>query len=183
MNILQHLDPKACGNVLVTLNPPNDLKPRPELMQGDSIEYRHPLYTNAAVRAQRRLAKIQGQGGIWYAGAWTGYGFHEDGCTSGLQVARKLGGSTPFEVVDLRVAKPLPEKEFLQEISRIIVQFPLFFARLFYFIWLLISLAVTVVLGPIGSIKPVKSKADQMRTKLENIQLNGNSMTKKTVQS
>jgi hypothetical protein len=182
MNILQHLDPKTCGNVLVTLNPPNDLKPRPELMQGDKIEYRHPLYTNAAVRAQRKLANIQGRRGIWYAGAWTGYGFHEDGCTSGLQVARKLGGSTPFEIVDLRVAKPLPEMDFLQEVSRIIVQFPLLFARLFYVIWLLICLAGTVVLGPIGFIKPVKTTADQRRTKLENIRMNGDPRAKETAQ-
>jgi hypothetical protein len=183
MNILQHLDPKTCGNVLVTLNPPNDLKPRPDLMQGDKIEYRHPLYTNAAVRAQRELAKIQGRRGIWYAGAWTGYGFHEDGCTSGLQVAQKLGGSTPFEIVDLRVAKSLPKKEFFQEVSRIIVQFPVLFARLFYTIWLLIYLAGTFVLGPIGFIKPVKTMTDQRRTKLKHIRINEESRTKKTAQS
>jgi hypothetical protein len=129
MNILQHLDRKACGDVLVTLNPPNDAMPAAERTQA-KIEYRHPLYNNAAVRAQSQLDSIQGKHGIYYAGAWTGYGFHEDGCTSGLLAAKSVGGSTPFEVIDLRVAKPIPDYTVSRHILRLFLHFLSFLGRL-----------------------------------------------------
>jgi predicted NAD/FAD-binding protein len=44
----------------------------------------------AAIEAQKRLPLLQGQQHTWYAGAWTGYGFHEDGLKSGLQVGQSL---------------------------------------------------------------------------------------------
>ena len=46
---------------------------------------------------------VQGRGGVWYAGAWLGYGFHEDGLTAGLRVAHALGGSVPWTFVDHRI--------------------------------------------------------------------------------
>ncbi|MBB5203009.1 putative NAD/FAD-binding protein [Inhella inkyongensis] len=52
------------------------------------FEYAHPVLDAGAVRAQARLPEIQGQGGLFFAGAWTRYGFHEDGLLSGLQAAR-----------------------------------------------------------------------------------------------
>ncbi|KAF2664045.1 FAD/NAD(P)-binding domain-containing protein [Microthyrium microscopicum] len=110
MNILQHLDVEECDNVLVTLNPPK--MPVKELIQYE-IPYRHPIYTNEAVKAQADLGKIQGDRGIWFAGAWTGYGFHEDGFTSGLDVGLKVGGGEiPFEFVDSRKSNKLPEHRF-----------------------------------------------------------------------
>ncbi len=64
------------------------------------IEYAHPVFNARAVAAQRRLPAVQGGRQIWFAGAWTGYGFHEDGLTSGLAVADAL-------LAQRRVPQPL----------------------------------------------------------------------------
>jgi len=77
--------------VIVTLNPFR--APAPEHVHA-RIEYAHPLFDAAAIGAQQALPAIQGRGGVWFAGAWTGYGFHEDGLASGLSVAAALGRST-----------------------------------------------------------------------------------------
>ncbi|KAI9848246.1 MAG: hypothetical protein M1838_000602 [Thelocarpon superellum] len=98
MNLLQHIPEDRFGPVLVTLNPLFD--PAPALTQG-RWDYAHPLYTPAAVRAQGLLPTIQNTRGISYAGAWTKYGFHEDGFSSGLKVAMDhLGATLPFPFVD-----------------------------------------------------------------------------------
>lgn len=103
MNTLQHLPRHLHSNVLVTLNPPHT--PDSAKTQG-TYTYRHPLYTVAAVKAQNRLPTIQGTRGVSYAGAWTGYGFHEDGFSSGLQVAtQQLGARLPWEFVDSRESR------------------------------------------------------------------------------
>jgi predicted NAD/FAD-binding protein len=52
-----------------------------------TIDYAHPVFDLPAGLAQRRLSGIQGRNGVWLAGAWTGYGFHEDGLASGFAVA------------------------------------------------------------------------------------------------
>jgi predicted NAD/FAD-binding protein len=87
MNKLQRLP--AGTDYIVTLNPP-----RPP--QADRVlyttTYRHPQYTQATVRAQQRLPQIQGQRNVWWAGAWTANGFHEDGFRSGL---RAVAGVDP----------------------------------------------------------------------------------------
>ncbi|KAI1343963.1 FAD/NAD(P)-binding domain-containing protein [Xylariaceae sp. FL0016] len=98
MNLLQHIPREPFGDVLVTLNPIQP--PKPETVQG-RYSYSHPLYNPAAIRAQELLEKIQNTRGISYAGAWTKYGFHEDGFSSGLHVAKNhLGAKLPFEFVD-----------------------------------------------------------------------------------
>ncbi|XWW97763.1 hypothetical protein V2A60_005750 [Cordyceps javanica] len=98
MNILQHIPRDPFGDVLVTLNPPQ--RPRQATVQGRFF-YSHPLYTPAAFRAQRELPRIQNTRGISYAGAWTNYGFHEDGFSSGLAAAQNhLGAKLPFEFKD-----------------------------------------------------------------------------------
>ena len=89
MNRLQNLDPKH--DVFITLNPEKD----PENII-DDIWYAHPQFNPDTDRAQQRLPEIQGRDGIWYCGAWTGYGFHEDGLQSGLTVAAALGSPTPW---------------------------------------------------------------------------------------
>ncbi|KJR83891.1 uncharacterized protein SPSK_00256 [Sporothrix schenckii 1099-18] len=98
MNVLQHIPREIFGHVLVTLNPPSE--PDSSTVQG-RYRYKHPLFTVAAVRAQRLLPRIQNTRGISYAGAWTKYGFHEDGFSSGLAVAAQhLGATVPFDFVD-----------------------------------------------------------------------------------
>jgi predicted NAD/FAD-binding protein len=99
MNRLQHLDPKR--PLFVTLNPP--IAPDPSLTFG-VYDYAHPQFDQAALASQRQFNTIQGRGGVWYAGAWLGYGFHEDGLTSGLRVALALGGKVPWDFVDHRIA-------------------------------------------------------------------------------
>ncbi|KAJ5014416.1 hypothetical protein K4K57_001519 [Colletotrichum sp. SAR 10_99] len=98
MNILQHIPRDTFGDVLVTMNPLH--QPNPDTIQG-SFTYRHPLYTPEAVRAQKLLPRIQNKRGISYAGAWTKYGFHEDGFSSGLHIAQDhLYAKLPFQFVD-----------------------------------------------------------------------------------
>ncbi|KAK5705030.1 hypothetical protein LTR97_002144 [Elasticomyces elasticus] len=98
MNILQHLSERKYGPILVTMNPEHP--PDPRLTQGQFV-YRHPLYTAESVRAQKRLESIQNTRGVSYCGAWTKYGFHEDGFSSGLKVAiEHLGAELPFDFVD-----------------------------------------------------------------------------------
>ena len=98
MNILQHISYEKVGPVLVTLNPLHS--PNPASVQGEWV-YEHPLYTPEAIRAQALLPSIQHTRGMSYAGAWTKYGFHEDGFSSGLKVAvDHLGAKLPFEFVD-----------------------------------------------------------------------------------
>jgi predicted NAD/FAD-binding protein len=52
--------------------------------------YDHPVFDLAAIAAQRHLAALQGQQRTWYAGAWLGYGFHEDGLRAGQSAARGI---------------------------------------------------------------------------------------------
>lgn len=119
MNILQHISPSKFSDVLVTLNPENP--PSPALTQA-TYDYRHPLYNSTMIAAQEKLERIQGKKGIWYIGAYTGYGFHEDGCRSGIQVGQRLGGSVPFDVVDAKFMRGLkPEFGWKDYIARLIV--------------------------------------------------------------
>lgn len=73
--------------VIVSLNPLREPDPA-QVIQ--SFEYEHPVFDQAAVAAQARVAQLQGQRRSWFCGAWTGYGFHEDGLRSGLAVAQAL---------------------------------------------------------------------------------------------
>ena len=77
--------------VIVSLNPIDEPAPQHVLA---SYDYAHPVFDAAAVKAQGAIAAIQGQSNTWFAGAWLGYGFHEDGLKSGLAVAQALVAST-----------------------------------------------------------------------------------------
>jgi predicted NAD/FAD-binding protein len=54
------------------------------------MTYAHPCYTHESVAAQRELDVINTDG-LAFAGAWQGWGFHEDGCRSGVRAAASLG--------------------------------------------------------------------------------------------
>ncbi|CAN5380094.1 NAD/FAD-binding protein [soil metagenome] len=91
MNPLQGIDESM--PLFVSLNPP--FAPDPELTFGRYL-CDHPQYDAAAFAAQKRLPEIQGKRHTWFCGAWTGYGFHEDGLRSGLAVADALGAPVPW---------------------------------------------------------------------------------------
>ena len=91
MNSLQRLATQ--NNYFVSLNPLRE-------PAADSViaeyEYHHPVFSLDALMAQKQLHCIQGRRRIWFAGAWTGYGFHEDGMRSGVEVAQALGAPVPW---------------------------------------------------------------------------------------
>ena len=88
--------------VVVSLNPDPALRPDPAKVLGE-YEYSHPVFDMAAVQAQGRLGEIQGQNGLWFCGAWTRYGFHEDGLMSALNVVDGLSAQWARPVAE-RVA-------------------------------------------------------------------------------
>ena len=73
--------------VVVSLNPVQAIDPATIVGEYD---YAHPVFDMKAIKAQQCLPLIQGLQHTWFAGAWAGYGFHEDGLKSGLQVGRML---------------------------------------------------------------------------------------------
>ncbi len=77
--------------VIVSLNPVSDIRPASVIAEFD---YAHPVFDAAAIAAQQALPSIQGLRNTWFAGAWTGYGFHEDGLKSGLAVAEGIAALT-----------------------------------------------------------------------------------------
>ena len=87
MNALQHLATRE--QYIVSLNE-TAIDPKRVVRE---VHYMHPLFTTAAVRAQRRRSEICGHRGTHYAGAYWGYGFHEDGARSGLEVAARIGAA------------------------------------------------------------------------------------------
>jgi predicted NAD/FAD-binding protein len=83
-------------SVVVSLNPVSDIDPA--LIHG-SFDYAHPVFDLAAIQAQHKVPALQGQQHTYFCGAWTGYGFHEDGLKSGLDVARRLKARLGLEAV------------------------------------------------------------------------------------
>ena len=91
MNSLQRL--ATPHDYFVSLNPTRE--PRADTVVGE-YEYHHPVFNAAAIEAQRQLHRLQGESHTWFAGAWTGYGFHEDGMRSAVEVAAALGAKVPW---------------------------------------------------------------------------------------
>jgi predicted NAD/FAD-binding protein len=91
MNRLQGIEDSK--PLFVSLNPP--FEPAAHLTFG-KYAFAHPQYNSEAFAAQKRLHEIQGRRRTWFCGAWTGYGFHEDGLRSGIAVAEALGAAVPW---------------------------------------------------------------------------------------
>jgi len=88
MNQLQSIE--SARPLLVTLNRSDAIDERQVLAE---FEYDHPVFSAAAIAAQRRRAEIQDRRGILFAGAYWGYGFHEDGVQSAIEVAGLIGAA------------------------------------------------------------------------------------------
>jgi len=85
LNLLQPLP--FTQDVLVSLNPVREIDPAHVL---GSYDYAHPVFDLAAIQAQAHMPSLQGQQRTWFAGAWMGYGFHEDGFKAGRAAAQSL---------------------------------------------------------------------------------------------
>jgi predicted NAD/FAD-binding protein len=85
MNVLQSLPFQT--PILVSLNPER----APALShQLETIRYAHPVFDQAALAARQTIQGLQGHDRVWFAGAWMGYGFHEDGFRSGREAAQSM---------------------------------------------------------------------------------------------
>lgn len=109
LNRLQGIDPECLA--LVSLNPVRE--PAPESVLAE-FSYRHPRYTAESFAAHARLGQIQGRDRLWFAGAYWGWGFHEDGLLSGLRVGDALGVTPPWWPTVSRIragaARTMPER-------------------------------------------------------------------------
>jgi len=88
MNSLQGID--ASDPLFVTLNPKQNIQQ--DLIYEETL-FRHPIFDQAAISAQKQLHEIQGNNRTWFCGAYTRNGFHEDGYASAMIVTEKLLGS------------------------------------------------------------------------------------------
>lgn len=102
VNRLQHLPPDA-PDLFVTLNPPHP-------PAKDTVYCRHtlahPVFDAAALQAQGKIAKVQGEGGVWFAGAWMGYGFHEDGLKAAMDTVTAMTAGAARAPWPLRRLQP-----------------------------------------------------------------------------
>lgn len=91
MNSLQNLNTQR--NYFVSLNPLQE--PKQEHIIAE-FQYEHPVFMPQSLQLPGLLKRVQGQDRVWFCGAWTGYGFHEDGLRSAVEVAQRLGAELPW---------------------------------------------------------------------------------------
>jgi predicted NAD/FAD-binding protein len=91
MNKLQAIDNDY--PLFVTLNP---VRMPDKALVHQTFSYDHPVFDTAAIAAQQRLPEIQGRDNIYWCGAWTANGFHEDGLKSAVAVMKTLGVTIPW---------------------------------------------------------------------------------------
>ena len=85
MNKLQNL--KSEKNYFFTLNPFISIEERKIFKK---VEFTHPFYDIKTINAQKYLSELQGVNNSYFCGSYFGYGFHEDGLNSGIDVSNKL---------------------------------------------------------------------------------------------
>ena len=85
MNKLQNLNTEK--NIFITLNPIN-IPSENKIIK--IFKYEHPIYDQNSLNVQKQIEEYQGKNNIYFAGAWNGYGFHEDGVKSALNIIKKL---------------------------------------------------------------------------------------------
>ena len=91
MNELQGIN--SSKPILLSLNP--KILPNPDLIYGQ-YSYSHPILDNNAINIQKKLSSIQGKNNLWFCGAWTGFGFHEDGVKSAVEIANSHNIHLPW---------------------------------------------------------------------------------------
>ena len=91
MNELQGIN--SSKPILLSLNP--KILPNPDLIYGQ-YSYSHPILDNNAIKIQKKLSSIQGKNNLWFCGAWTGFGFHEDGVKSAIEIANSHNIDLPW---------------------------------------------------------------------------------------
>ena len=85
LNKLQNLKTKK--NYFLTLNPIFNIENNKILKK---VNFTHPFYDNKTIKAQKYLAELQGINNSWFCGSYFGYGFHEDGLSSAINISNKL---------------------------------------------------------------------------------------------
>lgn len=111
-NALQAVSgPPGAEDLFVTLNPPPGMVAPSKVIKACTMH--HPSLSTDAVKARAALARVQGTGGVFLAGAWTDSGFHEDGIRSGARVSELLGVSVP--------APPAPPSPSMHVLTRRLV--------------------------------------------------------------
>ena len=91
MNLLQKIDDKY--PLFVTLNPD---RPMNDALVFNRHVFEHPVFTAQTLAAQLRLPQLQGRNNSWFCGAYTRYGFHEDGLLSAVTMAQGMGVAIPW---------------------------------------------------------------------------------------
>lgn len=91
MNLLQSIDQRY--PLFVTLNPTHEIAK--ELIF-NCHEFEHPIFTRETIIAQERLLALQGMNNSWFCGAYTRFGFHEDGLLSAVNVSNAMGAPIPW---------------------------------------------------------------------------------------
>ena len=91
MNKLQNI-PES-DPLFVTLNPSTEI---PQDAIYDEVEFAHPVFDKAALKAQQDIRRMQGDNHTWFAGAWNRHGFHEDGIASAMRIVRALNQRHQF---------------------------------------------------------------------------------------
>jgi predicted NAD/FAD-binding protein len=94
--------------LFVTLNPS---KPIPKDAIYDEVEFHHPVFDKAALKAQQDIRQMQGQNHTWFAGAWNRHGFHEDGIASAMRIVRALTTTHQLKGTDHAIHEQSPEVE------------------------------------------------------------------------